>query len=312
MSVEHPIVAITGSSGSGSSPVTIAFEHIFRRERIKAIYIQGSAFHRYDREQMQAELRKTLKEGGSLSHYGPEGNHLDKLESLFIQYAATGTGMCRYYLHTKEFADKWGQEPGTFTPWKEHKKKSDLLLYRGLHGAVIADDIDIAQYPDLIIGIVPDVNLEWASKISRDTALRDYTQEEVRQSILDRMHDYVHHIVPQFSRTHINFQMVPVVDTSDPFTLKRPPTLNECRLVIHFQKCEHPDFVELLALLPESYMSRADTIVVPGEKIIQAIEVVMMPLIQDLVEKSRDYGNKRKQPKKSKSGLIGLLGQSRM
>jgi len=313
MSIEHPIVAITGSSGSGSSPITTAFEHIFRRERIKAIYVQGSAFHRYEREQMQVELRKALKEGKNLSHYGPEGNHLDKLESLFFEYAATGAGMYRYYLHTQEFADKWQQKPGTFTPWKEHKKKSDLLLYRGLHGAAIDGDIDIAQYPDLLIGIVPNVNLEWISKINRDTTLRGYSREEVRQTILDRMHDYVHHIVPQFSRTHINFQMVPAVDTSDPFSAKPPPTLNECRLIIHFQnKSIHPDFVELLDLLPNSYMSRADTIVVPAEQIIQAIEVIMMPLIQDLVAKSRKTTNKRKPPKKSKSGLIGVLGQSRM
>lgn len=312
MSLAHPIVAITGSSGAGSSPVTTAFEHIFRRERIKAIYIQGNAFHRYDREQMQAELLKAHENGGNLSHYGPEGNHLDKLESLFFQYADTGTGMHRHYLHTKEFADMFGQKPGTFTPWKEHKKKSDLLLYRGLHGAAIDGEIDVAQYPDLLIGIVPNVNLEWMTKIHRDTALRDYTQEEVRQSILDRMHDYVHHIVPQFSRTHINFQMVPVVDTSDPFTNKNPPTLDECRLIINFQNCEDPDFIELLALLPESYMSRTDTMVVPGGLMIQAIEVVMMPLIHELVEKSRDYGNKRKRPKKGKSGLIGLLGQSKM
>ena len=149
MSVEHPIIAITGSSGSGSSPITTAFEHIFRRERIKAIYIQGNAFHRYDREQMQIELRKAREKGGNLSHFGPEGNHLDKLESLFLQYASTGTGKYRYYLHTREFAEKWGQEPGTFTPWEEHKKKSDLLLYRGLHGAAVTGDINIAQYPDL-------------------------------------------------------------------------------------------------------------------------------------------------------------------
>lgn len=310
MSLEHPIVAITGSSGSGSSSVTKAFEHIFRRERVKAVYIQGDAFHRYERKQMQEELARAESEGRILSHYGPEGNHLDKLETLFFQYSATGTGEYRYYLHSREHAEKMGQEPGTFTPWKYLKKNSDLLFYRGLHGAAIHDDIDISQYPDLLIGIVPSINLEWIRKIRRDTSLRDYTVDEVRQSILNRMHDYVNHIAPQFSRTHVNFQMVPVVDTSDPFNMKDLPSHDESLLIIHFQEAGNIDFVQLLQMLPKSFMSRPNTIVVPGGKLLHALEVVMMPMIHELVEKSRKIRNVKKPPKQTKSGLIGMLGQS--
>lgn len=309
MSIEHPIVAITGSSGAGSTSVTKAFEHIFWRERVKAVYIQGSAFHRYDRQQMHHEVLKAQSEGRVLSHYGPEGNHLDKLESLFFQYATVGSGVQRYYLHTRNVADQWGQEPGTFTEWKELPKKSDLLLYRGLHGAAISGDIDISQYPDLLVGIVPNVNLEWIRKIKRDCAIRNYTEAETRQSILDRMHDYAHHITPQFTRTQINFQMIPVVDTSDPFSIREIPSEEECFLIIHFQNGENPDFVNLLNLLPKSFMSSPNSIVVPGSQMLHAIEVIMMPLIHELVKKSRKLRN-AKQPKKKKSGLLGALSQS--
>ena len=312
MSIEYPIVAITGSSGAGSSYVTRAFEHIFEQERVRAVYIQGSAFHRYERKEMQVELIKAHKQGKRLSHYGPEGNCLDKLETLFFQYSATGSGMHRHYLHSREFADKWGQQPGTLTPWKKLKKNSDLLLYRGLHGAAVTDEIDISEYPDLTIGVVPNVNLEWIRKIKRDTSLRDYSADEVRQSILDRMYDYIHHITPQFNRTHINLQMIPTVDTSDPFSIKNIPEEHECLMVIHFCKKIDIDFIKLLQSLPDSFMSRSDTMVVPASQMAHALEVIMTPLIHDLVSKSRKLRNIKKQPKQKKSGLIGLWGQSTM
>ncbi|OOY36163.1 phosphoribulokinase [Solemya velum gill symbiont] len=310
MSREHPIIAVTGSSGAGSSSITRAFEHIFRRERVKAVYIQGSAFHRYTRAEMQEELLRAKQEGRSLTHFGPEGNHLDKLESLLFQYAVTGTGVYRYYLHSKEHADAMGQEPGTFSPWKMMKKKSDLLYYRGLHGGAISDDIDIAQYADLLIGIVPNINLEWIRKIQRDTSMRGYTKAEVRQSIIDRMSDYVNHITPQFSRTHVNFQLVPAVDTSDPFNMPVYPTDSESLLIISFRDGTQVDFVRLKSMLPESFMSRRDTIVVPGGKLTHALEVVLMPMIHELVETSRKIRGIKKPPKKKKCGLIGMLGQS--
>ncbi len=307
MSAEHPIVAITSPSGSGSSSVTKAFEHIFWRERVKAVYIQGNAFHRYDREQMQKEIIKAREQGKVLSHYSPEGNHLNKLESLFFQYAAVGTGLARFYLHTQRFADKYGQKSGTFTEWKDLPKKSDLLLYRGLHGASIWGDIDISQYPDLNIGIVPNVNLEWIRKIKRDYTLRDYSSEEVRDIIISRMRDYAEHITPQFSRTDINFQMIPVVDTSDPFSAREEPNEEECYLVIHFQNVKNPDFPRLLSRIPEAKMSGNKTLLVSGGQMVHALEVILMPMIHELVKESRRIRGIEKLPKKKKSGLLGLM-----
>ncbi len=306
MSEEHPIVAITGSSGSGSSAITKAFEHIFFRERVKAAYIQGNAFHRYERNKMEEETQKALQEGRVLSHFSPDANHLDKLESLFFQYSTTGTGMYRYYLHSKDVAKKWNMEPGSLTEWQELDNDTDLLLYRGLHGAAIDGDIDISSYPDLLIGIVPNVNLEWIRKLKRDTAVRGYSAEEVRKSILNRLDDYVHHITPQFSRTHINFQMIAAVDTSNPLSATEEPTIDECFLVIHFQKINKPDFPALLDALPGSFMSRRDTLVVPGGLITTTIEIILMPLIHDLVVKSRKIRNITDVPKTRGAGLLGV------
>jgi phosphoribulokinase len=306
MSEEFPIVAITGSSGSGSSAITKAFEHIFFRERVKAAYIQGNAFHRYDRKEMEVQTRRAEQEGRVLSHFSPDANHLDKLESLFFEYSATGTGKYRYYLHSKNSADKWGQEPGTLTKWQELDSDTDLLLYRGLHGAAIDGDIDISSYPDLLIGMVPNVNLEWIRKLNRDTALRGYSAEQVRQSILNRLDDYVHHITPQFSRTNINIQMIAAVDTSDPFSVKVEPTIDECFLVIHFQKVKKPDFPTLMNALPGSFMSRRDTLVVPGGLIITTIEVILMPLIHELIVNSRKIRNITHVAKDRGAGLLGV------
>lgn len=307
MSAEHPIIAITGSSGSGVTFVTRAFEHILWRVPAKGVYIQGNAFHRHDRRQMKKALHKAEKEGRILSHFGPEGNELDKLESLFFEYSVRGTGKRRYYLHTEEDAARFGQEPGTFTPWEDIDPNSDLMVYKGLHGAAIDGDIDISQYPDLLIGVVPNVNLEWIRKISRDTADRGYSLEQVRKSILRRMPDYVRHITPQFTRTHINFQTISTIDTSNPFDPERIPTEDECFVVIHFQNCELPDFCGLCEAIPGAFMSRRQTIVVPGGKRMMAMELILTPIIQRMVDRGRELRGEPPPPPDFQGGLEGLI-----
>lgn len=307
MSAEHPIIAFVSSAGAGSAAVTQAFQNMFYRERVKAVYIQGNAFHRYDRKQMRKEIVQAKEEDRVLSHYSPEGNHLDKLESLFFEYATVGSGMSRYYLHTQKLADRFGQQSGTFTPWKKLPKKSDLMLYRGHHGAAIWNDIDISQYPDLLIGVAPNVNLEWIRKMKRDNTLRDYTREEIQAIIMERMRDYAEHITPQFTRTHINLQMIPIVDTSDPFSARDEPTLEECYLVMNFQNIENPDFPRYLEHIPNSFMSANKTMVVPGSQMLKALEIILMPIIHEMVKKSREIRGIKKPPKQKKSGLLGLL-----
>jgi len=307
MSAEHPIIAITGSSGSGVTFVTKAFEHILWRVRARGVYIQGNAFHRYDRKAMKNELRKAEQEGRILSHFGPEGNMLEKLETLFFQYAATGGGKRRYYLHSLEDADSWDQKPGTFTPWEDLEAGSDLLLYKGLHGAAITGDIDISQYPDLLIGVAPNVNLEWIRKISRDTTERGYSIKQVRKSILRRMPDYVQHITPQFGRTDINFQTISTIDTSDPFNPTYLPTDDESFLVIHFQNSKPPEFGELCRCIPGAFMSRPATIVVPGSKRMMAMEMILTPIVQKLVDHSRELRGIEPPPPDFRGSLQGLI-----
>lgn len=309
MSAEFPIVAITGASDHSTTTITQALQHIFYRERIKAAYISGSGFHRYDRKAMRAEVLKAREEGRNLSHFGPEGNHFDKLESLFFQYAATGTGLFRYYLHSDHFAQEIGLEPGTFSPWQQMDPDNDLLLYRGLHGAVMYEDIDISSYPDLLIGVIPSINLEMMRRIDRDLK-QGLSHEEVRQVVLDRMTDYVNYITPQFARTHLNFQIMPVVDTSNPFQFDDVPTLEECYIVIHFQKfAKQFDMPRLLKLIPSAFMTRRDQMVVPGAQMKTAIEIILMPLIQNLITESRRMKGVSEVSPERGAGILGFKGQ---
>ncbi|MEW5757632.1 MAG: phosphoribulokinase [Pseudomonadota bacterium] len=285
MSTKHPVIAVTGSSGAGTTTVKVAFEHIFRREGINPVVVEGDSFHRYDRVQMRAELKKANEEGRVLSHFGPEGNHFDKIEELFKAYGETGGGKKRYYLHNQEEAQPYNQEPGTFTPWQDIPAGTDLLFYEGLHGGVVTDTVNAARFVDLLIGVVPIVNLEWIQKIHRDTAQRGYSVEAVNDTILRRMHDYVHYITPQFSRTHVNFQRVPTVDTSNPFIARDIPTPDESFIVIRFRDPGKIDFPYLLNMVPDSFMSRRNTIVVPGGKMGFAMELILTPMIHEMMEK---------------------------
>jgi phosphoribulokinase len=288
VSRKHPIISVAGSSGAGTTSVMRTFAQIFRREGITAAFIEGDSFHRHDRGEMKAAMEQARARGDhAFSHFGPEANLFDQLEELFRTYGETGTGKVRRYLHDEAEAAPYGQQPGTFTPWEELPAESDLLFYEGLHGAVVTDEVDVAQHADLRIGVVPVLNLEWIQKLQRDKAARGYSTEAVTETILRRMPDYVNYVCPQFSRTDVNFQRVPTVDTSNPFIARTIPTLDESMLIIRFRDPHGIDFSYLLAMLHDSFMSRANTIVCPGGKMDLAMQLIFTPMILRLMERRK-------------------------
>jgi phosphoribulokinase len=286
MSERHPIIAITGSSGAGTSSVTRTFENIFRREKVTAAVIEGDSFHRYDRKEMRARQQAAEKEGNKhFSHFGPENNLFAELEQLFRNYSESGRGKRRRYLHDPDEAAPYEQEPGTFTAWEDLPERTDLLFYEGLHGALKTAEVDVARYPDLLIGVVPVINLEWIQKLWRDKHVRGYSADAVTDTILRRMPDYVHYICPQFAHTHVNFQRVPVVDTSNPFIARDIPSAAESICVIRFANPKGIDFPYLLNMIDDSWMSRANTIVVPGGKMELAMQLIFTPFIWRMMER---------------------------
>lgn len=288
MSERHPIIAITGSSGAGTTSVQRAFEGIFRREGINAAIVEGDSFHRYDRKEMKERQAEAERAGNRhFSHFGPDTNLFAELAQLFSAYAATGAGRTRKYLHDSGEAAPYAQEPGTFTPWQELPPDTDLLFYEGLHGAVVTPEADVARHPDLLIGVVPVINLEWIQKLWRDKNMRGYSAEAVTDTILRRMPDYVNYICPQFARTHVNFQRVPMVDTSNPFIARDIPAADESMVVIRFAQPKGIDFQYLLAMVDGSWMSRANTIVVPGGKMALAMQLIFTPFIWRMMERRR-------------------------
>ncbi|ACJ01405.1 phosphoribulokinase [Rhodospirillum centenum] len=288
MSVKHPIIAITGSSGAGTTTVTRTFQQIFRREGVTAAIVEGDSFHRYDRKEMRAKMKEAQENNQpDFSHFGPEANLFEELEDLFRHYGETGQGRVRKYLHDDKEAEPYGQEPGTFTDWETLPADTDILFYEGLHGCVKTDRVDVSRHVDLRIGVVPIVNLEWIQKIHRDRNMRGYSQEAVVDTILRRMPDYVKYICPQFSLTDVNFQRVPTVDTSNPFVARDIPSSDESMLVIRFANPKGIDFPYLLAMLKDSFMSRPNTIVCPGDKMALAMQLIFTPMIWQLMDRKK-------------------------
>jgi phosphoribulokinase len=288
MSAKHPIIAVTGSSGAGTTSVTRTFNWIFRREKIHAALVEGDSFHRYDRAEMKTKLAEAAARGNNhFSHFGPENNLFKELEDLFRTYGETGTGRVRHYLHDEKEAEPYKQEPGTFTDWEDIPHGTDLLFYEGLHGAVVTPEVNVAQHADLTIGVVPIINLEWIQKLHRDKMTRGYSTEAVVDTILRRMPDYVNYICPQFSETHINFQRVPTVDTSNPFTARYIPAADESFVVIRFANPKGIDFPYLLSMIHDSFMSRPNIIVTPGGKMELAMQLILTPLILKLMDTRR-------------------------
>ena len=296
MSKKHPIIVVTGSSGAGTSTVRKALESIFHRQKIRSVSIEGDSFHRYDRAGMREKMIEARRDGLNFSHFGELANEFELLEDLFRSYSENGSGKQRFYLHDEAEARRHGErlgrqfEAGEFTPWEAIEAGTDLLFYEGLHGLVKTSRVDLTRYADLKVGVVPVVNLEWIQKIHRDSAERGYSQDEIVDSILRRMPDYVKYITPQFSETDINFQRVATVDTSNPFIARDIPSLDESFVVIRFRKPDirNTDFTNLLSMISGSFMSRRNTIVVPGGKMGMAMEIILTPIIADLLRRRED------------------------
>lgn len=285
MSVQHPVISVTGSSGAGTSTAKVALEHIFHRENVTPAVVEGDCFHKFDRLTFKEKSKEFEAKGKRLSHFSDEANLFDNIADLFKSYGDTGKGKARTYVHDDEEAKIYGVESGKFTDWRDIGEGSDLLFYEGLHGGVE----EVRPYADLMVGIVPVVNIEWIQKIHRDTAMRGYSSEAVVDNILSRMHDYVHFITPQFSHTDINFQRVPLVDTSNPFIARDVPTPDESLMVIRIRKPERwgIDFPYLLSMLNNSFMSRRNTLVVPSSKMLLAMELIFSPIIHSMLEKRK-------------------------
>ena len=291
MSKKHPIVAVTGSSGAGTTTVKRAFEHIFYRDGIQAAIVEGDSFHRYNRAEMKVAMTKAAAEHRNLSHFGADANRFDLLEALFKTYGENGTGKKRYYIHSEEEAIEHNArlttdlKPGQFTPQEDIPAGTDLLFYEGLHGMAVTEEHNVAQYVDLGVGVVPIVNLEWIQKIHRDNAERGYSAEAIVDTIMRRLPDYITTIVPQFSLTDINFQRVATVDTSNPFIARDIPTPDESFVIIRFKDPEKfgVDFPYLLSMIHDSFMTRRNSMVVPGGKMGFAMEIVLQPIIENLM-----------------------------
>ena len=288
MSATHPIISVTGSSGAGTTSVRRTFEQIFRREKITAAFIEGDAFHRYDRAEMKRVMNEEAEQGNRhFSHFGPTANLLAELEEAFRQYGRNGTCRTRHYIHDAQESKQFGAPPGTFTGWETIGEGTDLLFYEGLHGCAVTEECNVGKHADLRLGVVPVVNLEWIQKIHRDRETRGYSTEAVVDTILRRMPDYVNYICPQFTQTHINFQRVPIVDTSNPFIARWIPTAEESMVIVRFANPRGIDFPYLLSMICGSQMSRANSILIPGGKLDLAMQLILTPIILQLLEKKR-------------------------
>jgi phosphoribulokinase len=295
MSIKHPVISVTGSSGAGTTSVKRTFQRIFNREKIAAAYIDGDAFHRYDRKKMKRVMKTEAKKGNNhFSHFGPKANLLEDLEAVFRDFGESGTVRTRHYVHDEEEEKIYGMAPGTFSAWEEIPQDTEILFYEGLHGAVVTDEFNLAQHCDLKIGVVPVTNLEWIQKIHRDKMDRGHSHQAIKETILRRMPDYLDYICPQFSQTDINFQRVPTVDTSNAFIARWIPTPDESLVVIRFANPRGIDFPYLTSMIKDSFMSRANSIVIPGGKLDIAMQLILTPMILQLMERSRRAGGSRK------------------
>lgn len=305
MSKSHPIIAVTGACGSGTSVVQQAFKEIFYRQKIKAAYIEGDGFLRYNDIDTEKFISQCLADGRHVSCYGPDLNDFNRLEDSFRSYSELGKCQMRSKVsleNSVEFKEKVGE----FSSWQTSPENTDCLFYEGMHGGVIAENwtrrksknshgltrdrrspqakgIDAAQYVDLLIGVVPAINLEWIQRINHDQVNRNKSPQQVTVNILEQLQDYIYFIVPQFSITDINFQRMPIVDTSNPFDMQIVPTEKESIIVVSFKHPEKYDLPEFVKRIEGASITRRSSLLIPGGQMQHALDVICAPLIEKLI-----------------------------
>ncbi len=292
MSARHPIIAVTGSSGAGTSTVKTTFEWIFRREKIDAAIVEGDAFHRYDRDEMRQQMKEAEAAGNkNFSHFGPDANVFGELEELFRELLAERQGpFAHLHPRCRRGARSTAASRARSRRGRTSARAPTCCSTKDCTARCRPTSTTSPRYPDLLIGVAPSINLEWIQKLHRDRRTRGYSTEAVVDTILRRMPDYVNYIVPQFSRTHINFQRVPTVDTSNPFIAQDIPTADESFLIVRFANPRGIDFPYLLSMIHDSFMSRPNTLVLPGGKLPLAMQIILTPLILRMMDtKKRAY-----------------------
>ena len=174
MSATHPIIAVTGSSGAGTTSVMRTFEQIFRRERVTAAFIEGDSFHRYDRAAMKQKMAEALARGDHQLQPLRPGRQSVRGARRLVQELRRERARPAAQVSARRAGSgaATAQQPGTFTEWEELPEDTELLFYEGLHGAVACGEVDVARHVDLLIGVVPVINLEWIQKLHRDRSRR--------------------------------------------------------------------------------------------------------------------------------------------
>jgi len=253
MSRAHPIVAVTGASGAGTTSVQEAFKSICADAKFDAVFVEGDSFHRYEREEMRKLIDAWERTAGrTISHFGPEANLFGELETLFTEYGERGMGRARQYLHNEDAARLHGQKVGTFTEWSDITPDSDLLIYEGLHGGIVTDAVNISQHVDLLIGVTPTINLEWIQKLYRDQKDRGHSIDDVTTGI---------------------------------------PSPNESLIVVRFNDPNQQEIEDIINAVGGSFQSKEDCIVVPGQTFEQTLKFILSPRVQKLVTNGREERN---------------------
>jgi phosphoribulokinase len=284
MSVKHPIVAITGSSGAGTSTVTKSFDLVFRREKLKAAIVEGDSFHRYDRKAMKIAMEEAREGQQPLQPFRPRSQPARGTGRPVQDYGEDRQGQGQEVSAQCRGGGALRPAVGRVHALGRHPRRHRPDVLRRPARRRGHRQGQCRQHADLLVGVVPTVNLEWIQKLHRDKNQRGYSTEAVVDTILRRMPDYINYITPQFSRTHVNFQRVPTVDTSNPFIARDIPTADESFVVIRFANSKGIDFPYLLSMIHDSFMSRPNIIVVPGGKMELAMQLIFTPLILRMME----------------------------
>ena len=91
----------------------------------------------------------------------------------------------------------------------------------------------------------------------------------------------------QCNRMNIFFRKASHSWIPNPLVARWIPTADESLVVIRFKDPHGIDFPYLVSMIHDSWMSRANSIVIPGGKLDLAMQLILTPLVGRLVNQSK-------------------------
>ena len=167
MSAKHPVIAVTGFSGAGTTTTGVAFRKIFQQLNIRAAELEATASTLHPAGNGRGDPQGA-RSGRDISYFGPGPTTSACCSRALSSTAKRHRPFAQVPAHLRR-SGAYNPGAGHLHPVGATAGADRRAVLRGAARRCGREHHDVASHVDLLVGVVPIVNLEWIQKLIRDT-----------------------------------------------------------------------------------------------------------------------------------------------